>query len=121
MTENFDNKIKQLKLENFTCFSKAEMDFSSGINVFIGENGTGKTHVLKILFSLLDSDVSPFPQSMKEEYEKLRVSINISAYFNANKSGIGILDRKSAKKNEGFVITAHFDENLEAKTFHWFR
>ena len=52
MTENFKNKIQRLELENFTCFSKATFDFSSGINVFIGENGTGKTHVLKILYSI---------------------------------------------------------------------
>ena len=52
MTENFDHKIRRLELENFTCFTKAEMNFSSGINVFIGENGTGKTHVLKALYAL---------------------------------------------------------------------
>ena len=51
MAEDFKNKIQRLELENFTCFAKAEMDFSSGINVFIGENGTGKTHVLKVLNS----------------------------------------------------------------------
>ncbi|MEN0051005.1 MAG: ATP-binding protein, partial [Bacteroidota bacterium] len=34
------------------CFSKVELDFSSGINVFIGENGTGKTHLLKVLYYL---------------------------------------------------------------------
>ncbi|MCB0521827.1 MAG: AAA family ATPase [Lewinellaceae bacterium] len=50
-TENA-NKIKRLELENFTCFSKAEFDFSPAINVFIGENGTGKTHLLKVLYTL---------------------------------------------------------------------
>ena len=53
MSENFDNKIKRLELQNFTCFAKADMDFSSGINVFIGENGTGKTHILKALYSMI--------------------------------------------------------------------
>ncbi|ANY70542.1 hypothetical protein BBD42_03685 [Paenibacillus sp. BIHB 4019] len=32
------------------------MDFSPGINVFIGENGTGKTHLLKLLYAFCDSD-----------------------------------------------------------------
>ena len=36
MAEDFKNKIQRLELENFTCFAKAEMDFSSGINVFKG-------------------------------------------------------------------------------------
>jgi AAA15 family ATPase/GTPase len=52
MAEEFANKIKRLELENFTCFGKVAMDFSPGINVFIGENGTGKTHLLKVLYGL---------------------------------------------------------------------
>jgi predicted ATPase len=60
MEENFNNKISRLELENFTCFAKAEMDFSSGINVFIGENGTGKTHILKVLYAMLYDNVSDY-------------------------------------------------------------
>ncbi|MCB0519661.1 MAG: AAA family ATPase [Lewinellaceae bacterium] len=54
MADTFKNKIKRLELENFTCFGKVAMDFSSGINVFIGENGTGKTHLLKVLYHFVD-------------------------------------------------------------------
>ncbi len=45
--------IKYLKLQNFTVFKDAELEFSPGLNVIIGENGTGKTHLLKLgyLFS----------------------------------------------------------------------
>ena len=43
-------KIEGLQLTNFTCFSDLEISFSEGINLFIGENGLGKTHLLKILF-----------------------------------------------------------------------
>lgn len=41
--------IEKLHLKNFTCFADNEFEFSEGINVFIGENGTGKTHLLKVL------------------------------------------------------------------------
>jgi len=43
--------ITKLKLENFTVFHDLDLEFSQGINVFIGENGTGKTHVMKVLYS----------------------------------------------------------------------
>ncbi|MCD5413620.1 MAG: AAA family ATPase [Clostridiales bacterium] len=43
--------ITGLRLENFTVFKKIELDFTDGINIFIGENGTGKTHIMKILYS----------------------------------------------------------------------
>jgi AAA15 family ATPase/GTPase len=40
--------IKQLSLRNFTVFKEADLTFSPGLNVIIGENGTGKTHLLKL-------------------------------------------------------------------------
>lgn len=44
--------LKSLFLENFTVFSSAQFEFSPGINVIIGENGTGKTHLLKAAYCL---------------------------------------------------------------------
>lgn len=44
-------KIEGLRLTNFTCFADLEVGFSGGINVIIGENGLGKTHLLKAVFS----------------------------------------------------------------------
>ena len=41
---------QSLRLQNFTCFKDCEMTFSPGINVFVGENGTGKTNVMKALY-----------------------------------------------------------------------
>ncbi len=43
--------IKKIELENFTVFKKLDLDFSLGINVLIGENGTGKTHIMKVLYA----------------------------------------------------------------------
>ncbi|WP_207775141.1 AAA family ATPase [Tamilnaduibacter salinus] len=44
--------IDQLELKNFTSFGDLDIDFSSKINVIIGENGTGKTHLLKAAYGL---------------------------------------------------------------------
>jgi ABC-type hemin transport system ATPase subunit len=38
-------------LRNFTVFEDAEFTFTPGVNAFVGENGTGKTHVLKALYA----------------------------------------------------------------------
>jgi AAA15 family ATPase/GTPase len=40
---------------NFTVFNELTIPFVSGVNIFIGKNGTGKTHLLKFLYSLLAS------------------------------------------------------------------
>lgn len=43
-------KIKRLQLEKFTAFEDATFEFAEGVNVLIGENATGKSHVLKLLY-----------------------------------------------------------------------
>ena len=44
--------ITQLQLKNFTAFTELAIDFSPGINIIIGENGTGKTQLLKAILAL---------------------------------------------------------------------
>ena len=44
--------IERLELKNFTVFSEIALDLSPKINVIIGENGTGKTHLLKAAYGL---------------------------------------------------------------------
>ena len=58
MKEKEKGKIQSVTIENFTCFEKVHLDFSTGINLFIGENGTGKTHVLKALYAMLRKNPS---------------------------------------------------------------
>lgn len=43
--------LTKIKFDNFTAFKKMEIPFSPGINLFIGENGTGKTHILKAAYA----------------------------------------------------------------------
>jgi len=44
--------IERLELKNFTVFTGLALDFSPKINVIIGENGTGKTQLLKAAYGL---------------------------------------------------------------------
>ena len=43
--------ITKFKAENFTVFTKLDIEFSPGINIIIGENDTGKTHLIKAIYS----------------------------------------------------------------------
>jgi len=56
-----ETMLRRLELENFTAFRSLEVEFSPGINVFIGENGTGKTHLLKLLYVACDITRSKKP------------------------------------------------------------
>lgn len=43
--------ISKLRLANFTAFAAFEHRFSPGITVITGANGTGKTHLLKLIYA----------------------------------------------------------------------
>jgi len=51
--QNLPAKIKKVSLRQFTAFENADFDFATGVNVLIGANATGKTHLMKILYSVL--------------------------------------------------------------------
>ncbi len=40
--------LKSLRVKNFTAFSDLDVEFSPGLNVIIGENASGKSHLLKL-------------------------------------------------------------------------
>lgn len=44
--------IIKIFIKNITVFEDFELSFNEGINVIIGENGTGKTHLLKYIYAL---------------------------------------------------------------------
>lgn len=46
--------LTRIHLERFTAFAELDLRFGPGINVFIGANGTGKTHLLKVAYAACD-------------------------------------------------------------------
>lgn len=48
--------ITNIKLNNITAFGALSISLSSGVNIFLGKNGTGKTHILKILYAACSID-----------------------------------------------------------------
>lgn len=45
--------LQGLKIKKFTLFQEEDFLFSSGLNVIVGENGTGKSHLLKLAYALI--------------------------------------------------------------------
>ena len=50
--------IERIELNNFTVFKNIKINFSKGINVLIGENGTGKTQLLNAIYGDIQIDKS---------------------------------------------------------------
>lgn len=45
--------LQSITIKNLTVFPEANLQFSPQINVIIGENGTGKSHLLKVAYAVL--------------------------------------------------------------------
>ncbi len=50
--------ITRVKLENFTVFERLDLEPSPGINVLVGANGTGKTHLMKVCYAACDVSIA---------------------------------------------------------------
>lgn len=45
--------LKRMSIKNFTVFTAADLQFGRNLNVIVGENGSGKTHLLKLAYSVI--------------------------------------------------------------------
>ena len=45
-------KLKNIKLINFRSYENVSIDLAPGINIFIGDNGSGKTNILEAIYIL---------------------------------------------------------------------
>jgi energy-coupling factor transporter ATP-binding protein EcfA2 len=59
-------KLRRLRVERFRSLTRdAELSFSDGVNVLLGQNGTGKTTLLELISMVVRSDFSTLA---KEEF-----------------------------------------------------
>lgn len=107
-------KIQQLKLQDFMIFQKAEIKFSPNINIICGENSTGKTALIKLLYSCVKSqEVLKNSKSdiTKEKFEDALVA-KLQGVFRPDKYSVGRLVYR--KQGSGRAkINVRFDKNAQ--------
>ena len=57
--------LTKIELEHFTAFSSLKLELSTGINVLVGANGTGKTHLMKVCYAACDAAKTGVPFAEK--------------------------------------------------------
>lgn len=91
-------KIKSISVENFTVFrEKRKIGFCDGINVLIGANGTGKSHLLKLVYSVMKAAENGHARSTLEasSYEN-RLALKLAGVFKPDDDGINRLIHRTA-------------------------
>lgn len=103
--------IDQLTLSGFTNFSESDFVFSKGINVFIGKNGSGKTHILKNIAALIcaNNEMQKSPTQSKDRFEGL-IAEKLLGYFKPDQLG-RLVKRQTGRSNASVVLKA-FEKKL---------
>jgi len=96
--------LNKLKVESFTVFDKSEFFFGSRLNVIIGENGSGKTHLLKLLYALVhnsfNSSKTRTPRSSKTKQQQDLAEDLINVF---RPDSLGRLVRRQQGRNRASV------------------
>lgn len=64
--------LKRLTVRNYTVFTDAAIEWSPGMNIIVGENGTGKSQLLKLAYTVawVSSAQEKAPRQSKDELQK---------------------------------------------------
>lgn len=91
--------IKKISLENFTLFHKIEMELSPKINIIIGENGTGKTQLLKAAYAASSSRQQIGATSSDDDVIRTKMTERFIKLFLPLDDKLGKLHRNGADTN----------------------
>lgn len=107
--------IKSLHMRNFTAFREASFELGSHLNVIVGENGAGKTHVLKLAYSVLavsnEEGRKPMASPPTKGVLQLRLGEKLVAVFRPE--GLGRLARRRQGRERCDVTVELADPNLD--------
>ena len=83
--------IAGVEIQSFTAFGKLEVSLSPRVNVIIGSNGTGKTHLLKAIYALAIADQPSSNEERSEKGQESYISNKLLRLFSPEENKIGTL------------------------------
>lgn len=93
--------LKSLHIENLTVFPKADLEFGKNLNIIIGENGLGKTHLLKALYTVVSVSATGEKKSGSavptKTYLQTSIATKLRDVFKPDE--LGRLARRQAGRN----------------------
>ena len=95
--------LTRIELKRFTAFAELTLHFSPGINVLVGANGTGKTHIMKACYAACD--ITKTDESFPEKLFRV---------FLPSYGVLGRLVKRQVGRSKGSVSIATDDRRLTA-------
>jgi len=84
-------KVEKMSLKNFMLFEDVEMEWSKNINIICGENSTGKTTLLKAMYSVLKPLGKGYQDNVTKELEEKLFVDKFKGVFRPDNMKIGRL------------------------------
>lgn len=84
--------LTKIEVENFTVFEKLTISFDKGLNVLVGENGVGKTHIMKLAYAACQASKHDVSFSQKTVMLFRPDQSSIGRLVNRNKNGSNTAD-----------------------------
>ena len=100
--------LTKIELNNVTVFHELAVEFDPGVNILLGENGVGKTHIMKLLYAACQAKKSEvtFP------YKTVMV-------FRPDGSNLGrLVNRNTDSANRASVRVSSNDASISMKFSH---
>ena len=117
----FGIMLKRLHLQNFTVFADADFEFGPGLNVLVGTNGTGKSHVLKVGYAALNT-IYKLSRGAEDGFELKWLEQNFRVYLSEKFKGIFQPDRgilgyliRWHKASETSFISVELGESVQSQ------
>lgn len=79
--------LTKIEANNFTVFENIEISFNKGLNVLVGENGMGKTHIMKLAYAACQASKHDVSFSQKTTMLFRPDQSSIGRLVNRNKNG----------------------------------
>ncbi len=115
--------INKVVFDKFTVFDKLTLNFSDGINIFVGENGTGKTHVMKAVYaacSVIDNRVDlDFGQKLKNVFLPNSIGRLVHRGVGRSKGKVTVYRTSEDKQQRHISCTISTLNNVDVKKSKW--
>lgn len=98
-------KIKSINIQNFMAFDSLNVNFSPQINIIFGENGTGKSALLKVMYAAMKSiaDVKNGKTEINNEKVESVMLDKLAGVFMPENDSIGRLVSRQQGSNRADI------------------
>lgn len=111
--------LTRIEAENFTVFEDITIPFSKGLNVLVGENGMGKTHIMKLAYAACQASRHDVSFSQKTTMLFRPDQSSIGRLVNRNKNGNNtakiLVESDTAKIGSCFLLRQKRDAEIKTE------